>query len=205
MLSAGKKLSFGGRCNYFYNDYTKQKQRYVFANLYAWYNIKPKKLDVKFSMFNLLNTNATYAGAATTALTRYVTTQLLPRYALIEFIYKFWTGFLSSDILHQNKWQHILQLYNQLILVEYSPITPLNRTFAFAKVYGHDKAITEAEKLQLAGNNYYHELLGYLYDDIDIDTAISHYEQAVQLTKSKIEKQTLTKEIERLTEKKNNH
>src|SRR5690606_31052706 len=27
----------------------------------------------------------------------------------------------------ENKWKHILQLYNQLILIEYSPITALNR------------------------------------------------------------------------------
>lgn len=101
----------------------------------------------------------------------------------------------------QNKWQHILQLYNRLILVEYSPITALNRTFAFAKVYGHDKAITEAEKLQLTGNTYYHELLGYLYADTDLDKAIAHYEEAVRHTKSKTEKLTLIKEIARLKEK----
>lgn len=100
----------------------------------------------------------------------------------------------------QNKWQHILQLYNQLILIEYSPITALNRTFAFAKVYGHNKAITETERLQLTDNNYYHELLGYLYADTDFDKAIYHYEQAIGLTKSKTEKQTLTKEIQRLTD-----
>jgi len=101
----------------------------------------------------------------------------------------------------QNKWQHILQLYNQLILIEYSPITALNRTFAFAKVYGHDKAIPEAEKLKLTESNYYHELLGYLYADTDFDKAIYHYGQAIGLTKSKTEKQTLTKEIQRLTDK----
>ena len=98
----------------------------------------------------------------------------------------------------QNKWQHILQLYNQLILIEYSPITALNRTFAFAKVYGNKKAIPEAEKLNLVESNYYHELLGYLYADTDITKAIEHYEQAIKLTKSKTEKQTLKKEIEQL-------
>ena len=49
----------------------------------------------------------------------------------------------------ENKWEHILQLYNQLIQIEYSPMTALNRTFAFAKVYGYEKAIKEAEKLNL--------------------------------------------------------
>lgn len=103
----------------------------------------------------------------------------------------------------QNKWQHILQLYNQLILIEYSPVTALNRTFAYAKVYGTQKAIDEAKKLKLTESNYYHELLGYLYTGTDIEKAICHYKQAIGLTKSKTEKQTLTKEIERLNEKKN--
>lgn len=96
------------------------------------------------------------------------------------------------------KWQHILQLYNQLILIEYSPITALNRTFAFAKVYGHVKAILEAEKLGLTENSQYHALLGYLYTDTNIDKSIDYYGQAITLTKSRIEKQTLQKEIELL-------
>src|SRR5690606_14559972 len=88
----------------------------------------------------------------------------------------------------ENKWQHILQLYNQLILIEYSPITALNRTFALAKVYGHKKAISEAEKLKLTDNNYYHELMAYLYSATNFTKAIEHYEQGIQLTKSKTEK-----------------
>jgi len=101
-----------------------------------------------------------------------------------------------------NKWQHILQLYNQLVLIEYSPAIALNRTFAFFKVYGHEKGIPEAEKLDLNGDPYYHSLLGYIYADTDIDEAIRHYGKAVGLTKSRIEKQTLSKEIERLSGKK---
>ncbi|WP_317167454.1 RNA polymerase sigma factor [Sphingobacterium sp. SGR-19] len=98
----------------------------------------------------------------------------------------------------ENKWKHILQLYNQLILIEYSPVTALNRIFAFAKVYGNKKAISAAETLNLVDSDYYHGLLGYLYSDINITKAVEHYEQAIQLTKSKIEKQTLKRKIERL-------
>ena len=103
----------------------------------------------------------------------------------------------------EHKWQHILQLYNQLICIEYSPITALNRIFAFANVYGHKKAIPEAEKLKLAENGYYYQLLGYLYADEDVDKAIGHYQQAIELTKSAMEKQSLSKETERLNGKKN--
>lgn len=98
----------------------------------------------------------------------------------------------------KDKWKNILQLYNQLILIEYSPITALNRTFSLSKVYGHEKAISEAEKLNLTENNQYHELLGYLFAKSNIQKAIEHYEKAIKLTKSNTEKRTLKKEIERL-------
>lgn len=97
-----------------------------------------------------------------------------------------------------NKWEHILQLYNKLLLIEYSPVTALNRTFAFSKVHGYEKAIQEVEKLKLPESNYLHELLGYLYANMDIDTAIQHYMRAMELTKSKIEQETLRQEISRL-------
>jgi len=99
---------------------------------------------------------------------------------------------------NKDKWKNILQLYNQLILIEYSSITALNRAFAFSKVYGHGKAISEAEKLNLKDNNQYHELMGYLFGKSDIQKAIEHYEKAIELTKSETERWTLRKEIERL-------
>ncbi len=101
----------------------------------------------------------------------------------------------------KKKWQHILQLYNQLLLIEYSPVAALNRTFAFARVHGNEMAIHEAEKLQLSNNNNYFSLLGYLYSDIDVEKSISYYKQAVSLTKSRVEIQTLTKEIDGLIKK----
>ncbi len=101
----------------------------------------------------------------------------------------------------KNKWQHILQLYNQLILIEYSPITALNRTFAFAKVYGKEKALKEAENINLKGNHYYYMLLGFLYSDTNINKSIYNYNKAIKLTKSKLEQNTLIKEINRLKKK----
>ncbi len=100
----------------------------------------------------------------------------------------------------KKKWRNILKLYNQLILIEYSPVTALNRTFAFAKVYGNRKAVVEAEKLKLTDNHYYHALLGYLYSETEIPKAIENFETALKLTKSKTEKQTLKKKIKRLIE-----
>ncbi|MGI9583400.1 RNA polymerase sigma factor [Chryseobacterium sp. RRHN12] len=101
----------------------------------------------------------------------------------------------------EDKWQQILNLYNQLVVIEYSPVTALNRTFAFSKVYGNQKAAIEAEKLNLITSEYYHGLLGYLYTELDTNKAIHHYQEAIRLTKSKPEKQTLQKQIDLLCSK----
>lgn len=39
------------------------------------------------------------------------------------------------------KWEYIVQLYDQLLLMEYSPVTALNRIFAYAKVHGNEAAL----------------------------------------------------------------
>jgi RNA polymerase sigma factor (sigma-70 family) len=98
-----------------------------------------------------------------------------------------------------HQWRHILQLYNQLILIEYSPIAALNRAFALARVYGHEKAILETEKLKLTDNDQYHKLLGYLYEEIDTGKAIGHYGLALKLTRANPAKQVLMKKIELLS------
>jgi RNA polymerase sigma-70 factor (ECF subfamily) len=98
----------------------------------------------------------------------------------------------------QNKWEKILQLYNQLLILEYSPVAALNRAFTVAKVYGHEAAIIETEKLNMATYHYYYSLLGFLYSTIDKNKAINHYEQSISLTNSDIEKKLLNKTIRQL-------
>lgn len=97
----------------------------------------------------------------------------------------------STRIENTNKWDSILQLYNRLLQMEYSPITALNRTFALAKVVGNEKAINEALKLELNENHFYHSLLGYLYADFDKEKAISHFGAALKLAKSINDKLTI--------------
>ncbi|PSL34921.1 RNA polymerase sigma factor [Chitinophaga ginsengisoli] len=100
-----------------------------------------------------------------------------------------------------NKWQHILSLYDQLLLIDHSPMVALNRAFVVAQIRGHDKAIQEVEQLELQHNSFYHSLLGYLYAGTNITVAISHYNMAIALCKSSVEKQTLAKEIKLLQDK----
>jgi RNA polymerase sigma factor (sigma-70 family) len=95
----------------------------------------------------------------------------------------------------QEKWENILQLYNELLQLEYSPIAALNRTFALSKANGKAEAIIEAEKLKLTDNYLYHSLLGELYTNIDNAKAISHFQNALELVKSVAERNVLSKKI----------
>ncbi len=95
----------------------------------------------------------------------------------------------------QEKWENILQLYNQLLQIEYSPIAALNRTFALSKANGKQEAITEAEKLQLTDSHYYYTLLGELYTDINNDRARENFQKAYNLAKTRTDKKTIQDKI----------
>ncbi len=99
----------------------------------------------------------------------------------------------------ENKWEQILLLYDQLIVRSYSPVTALNRAFAYAKVYGVAAAILQAEKLNLTGNHQYHKLLGYLYAGTAVHKATYHFEKAIALTRSMAERRALAKKVKLLT------
>ena len=98
------------------------------------------------------------------------------------------------------KWPHILQLYNELIVLEYSPVTVINRAFVYAKVYGSERALREMEKIDFPQNSYYHGLMGFLYSELDVERAIGHYRKALALTGSVAEQQVIAGRIRRLGE-----
>lgn len=85
------------------------------------------------------------------------------------------------------KWKYILQLYDELLSLDYSPVTALNRLFAYAKVHGHTSAIAEAEQQPLETTDY-HALLGYLYKSVDRSKSVTHYKKAIGLSASGVEK-----------------
>jgi RNA polymerase sigma-70 factor (ECF subfamily) len=95
----------------------------------------------------------------------------------------------------KEKWENILQLYNQLLLIEYSPIAALNRTYALAKVNGKKEAIIEAEKINLTDNHLYHSLLGELYTGLDNTAAISHFQKALTLARSTADQLLISNKI----------
>ncbi|MEO6852093.1 MAG: DUF6596 domain-containing protein, partial [Mucilaginibacter sp.] len=98
----------------------------------------------------------------------------------------------------KEKWENVLQLYNHLLQIEYSPVAALNRTYALSKVKGKDVAIIAAEKLKLTGNHFYFALLGELYTGIDNTEAKRNFEKSLQLIKTKAAKATIQKKIKKL-------
>lgn len=97
------------------------------------------------------------------------------------------------------KWSDILELYDQLLLVNYSPSVALNRMFAFYKVHGAQTALAEVEKLKLEDNHFYFLLLGELYKTIDPRKAKQHYQTAYALAKTQTEKQGIQERIDNLS------
>lgn len=93
------------------------------------------------------------------------------------------------------KWENILQLYNQLLQIEYSPVAALNRTYALSKANGKQEAIAAAEKLQLTDNHYYYTLLGELYTGVDDKKAKNYLQKAFTLAKTQADKQVILKKI----------
>ena len=98
----------------------------------------------------------------------------------------------------KEKWENILQLYNQLLQLEYSPIAALNRTFALSRANGKEEAIKEAEKLNLTTTHFYYVLLGELYSGIDTDKAKLNLSKALSLAKTANDKKLIQNKINTL-------
>jgi RNA polymerase sigma factor (sigma-70 family) len=120
--------------------------------------------------------------------------QHLSRYHL-EAAIAFWHTHKEDT---DEKWENILQLYNRLLQLEYSPIAALNRTYALSKANGKQEAIVEAEKLQLTHLHLYHSLLACLYEEQNTEKALIHLHKAVSLAKTNTDKNMLEKKIQKL-------
>lgn len=96
------------------------------------------------------------------------------------------------------KWENILQLYNKLLQIDYSPMAALNRTYALAKARDYKTAIREAGKLKLEESHWYHALLGELYSVMDKPKADTYFQKAITLAKTDADRNLLKKKLERI-------
>lgn len=95
----------------------------------------------------------------------------------------------------KQKWENILHLYNQLILLEYSPAAALNRAYVISRLKGNKAGIAATEKLNLTDNYFYFTLLGDLYKDINIHSARANFANAYALAKTRTDKLFIQQKI----------
>ena len=115
----------------------------------------------------------------------------LSRYHLEAAIAWWHTQTTDND----EKWQHILQLYDQLLQIAWSPMAALNRIFALSKVAGKMAAIPEAESLNMSGSHLYFTLLGELYSGVDQEKAKQNFQTAFMLASSNADKEIIRKKM----------
>jgi RNA polymerase sigma factor (sigma-70 family) len=113
----------------------------------------------------------------------------------LEAAIAFWSTQKSDT---EEKWTNVLQLYDQLLLFEYSPIAALNRIFALSKVKGKETAIAEAEMLNLDGNPLYYSLLGELYDGINREKTRVNLQNALNHCRTESGRRSIRNKMDRL-------
>jgi RNA polymerase sigma factor (sigma-70 family) len=96
----------------------------------------------------------------------------------------------------KKKWGDILQLYNQLLKINYSPSAALNRIFALYKAEGIKPALAEVEVVKFETNHFYFLLLGELYKTSDTSKAKLNLQKARALAKTQTEKASIQKKID---------
>ncbi|MBO9660450.1 MAG: RNA polymerase subunit sigma, partial [Chitinophagaceae bacterium] len=89
------------------------------------------------------------------------------------------------------KWEAVLQLYDQLLVIKYSPIAAMNRIYALAKLKGKLVAIKEGLPLDMYTSPFWLALMGELYTNIDNKKAIIYFEKAIALVDAEMAKSLL--------------
>jgi len=119
--------------------------------------------------------------------------EIVSKYHL-EAAIAFWHTQKESE----EKWENILQLYNYLLQIEYSPIIALNRTYALSKANSVEEAIKEVEKINLKNSHLFHCLLASFYIKINKEKTLSHLKKALTLAISKRDKDLIKHRISSL-------
>jgi RNA polymerase sigma-70 factor (ECF subfamily) len=93
-------------------------------------------------------------------------------------------------------WWQILQLYNQLLMIDPSPIVALNRAIAVAEVEGPDAALAVLDGLDLENYHLYHAVRADLLRRLGrAEEAAAAYEAAIVRTNNASERDFLQQQL----------
>lgn len=93
------------------------------------------------------------------------------------------------------KWQSILDHYDRLLQLQYSPGAELNRIYALSQVRGKTAALAQLESLRLPEDRFYHILVAELCENVDRPRARASLEEALKLARTEGEKNEIRKKI----------
>ena len=93
------------------------------------------------------------------------------------------------------KWKNILELYDTLLEITYSPVAALNRIYALAKVKGKAVGIRAAEQLDLDGNPYYYTLLSELYRNVNQEKSRAFLKKALSYARTQKDRNTILRKM----------
>lgn len=93
------------------------------------------------------------------------------------------------------KWRSILDHYDRLLQLQYSPGAELNRIYALSQVRGKTAALAQLESLKLPEDRFYHILVAELCENVDRPRARASLEKALKLARTEGEKNEIRKKI----------
>ena len=93
------------------------------------------------------------------------------------------------------KWENILQSYNRLLQIDYSPMAALNRTYALSMARNKNEALDEALKIDLKQNHLYHLLLAELYKGQNTEKQQEHLQIAAAFAKTQNERKWILEKL----------
>jgi RNA polymerase sigma factor (sigma-70 family) len=110
----------------------------------------------------------------------------------------------TAENFENTNWKRILELYGWLCGISSSPVIELNRVIVILQIEGAAAALKALENIpgikKVETFYLYHSLLGEIYSRLNTSAkAIQHFETAMQMTQSKMEKKLLCNKIAALS------
>lgn len=117
----------------------------------------------------------------------------------LEAIIAYWHT--QTELDSKEKWENILQSYNRLLQIDYSPMAALNRTYALAMARSKKEALHQALKIDLKQNHLYHLLLAELYKNENTEKHREHLNISVSFAKTKNERKWILEKLAKISKK----
>ncbi|WP_299437581.1 sigma-70 family RNA polymerase sigma factor [uncultured Aquimarina sp.] len=100
-------------------------------------------------------------------------------------------------------WKEILNYYDLLLTIDNDPIVFLNRSLVILELNGPEEVLKTIQKIKnhkiMSTYYLYHAILGEIHERLMLpNKAVEYYQQAIELTQSKLEQSLLRKKIGRI-------